>query len=98
MAWARRLLWRAAAFGCSTPLAATRSITACERASAAVAAFLSPAWIAFWTVLIALRAAVRRLRLRLRRVIAWRARLRADLILAMEFRVESGGKRGRILA
>jgi hypothetical protein len=59
------------------PFAATRSITDCDFTSAATAAFLSPAAIAFFTSLMALRAAVCRLTLWLRRLTAWRARLRA---------------------
>src|SRR5688500_17192486 len=83
MACARRLLCREAALRCRTPLAATRSITACDLTRAAAAAFLSPAAIAFLTSRMALRAEVRRLRLWLRRPTAWRARLRADLMFAM---------------
>src|SRR5262245_25583294 len=83
MACASRAFWRAAALRCRTPFAATRSIVAWDFTSAAVAAFLSPAAIAFLTSLIAVRAAVRRLMLWSRRLTAWRARLRADLILAM---------------
>ena len=83
MACARRLFCRAAALRCRTFFAATRSITLRDASSAAAAAVLSPAAIAFLTFLIAVRTAVRKLKLWLWRLSAWRARLRADLILAM---------------
>ena len=83
MAWARRLFWRAAALRCMMPLEAMRSIVAWDFTSAAAAAFLSPPAMAFLTSLIALRAAVRMLMLWARSLTAWRARLRADLMLAM---------------
>src|SRR5204863_7255264 len=72
-ACARRLLWRSPAFRCITPFATTRSMTRCESRSTVAAAALSPPATAFFTFLIAVRTAVRRLMLCTRRTCAWRA-------------------------
>ena len=92
MACARRLFWRAAWFLCTTPLAAMRSITLRDFSSAAAAFALSPAAIAFFTFLTAVLSWVRSETFYARRFTAWRAALRADLMLAMA--LIRCGKRG----
>src|SRR5688572_20164190 len=73
-----------------TPLATTRSMTRWDWRSTLAAASLSPPATALPTFLIALRTSVRRLMLCARRSTAWRARLRADLLLAMDRESERG--------
>src|SRR5690606_40747262 len=68
---------------CALPIWARRSMTRCDWRSVFSAASRSPAATAFRAFLIAVRTVVRRLMLRARRSSAWRARLRADLMLAM---------------
>src|SRR5438270_3027699 len=93
IACASRLLWRSPALRCRTPFATTRSMTRCDSRSDASAASLLPAATAFVTFLIAVRTLVRRPMLCERRPSAWRARLRADLVLAMEMqRPEKGAE------
>jgi len=57
IACANRCLLREARFLCTTFLSATRSITDCCTRNSLSAAALSPAAIAFFTFLIALRSA-----------------------------------------
>jgi len=83
IACARRDFVRDARFLCTTFLSAMRSMTTCETLSVAAAAALSPAAIAFFTCLTAVRNDERRLALCLFLVVACRARLRAWALLAI---------------
>src|SRR5262249_39284999 len=83
IAWASRCLLRAARFLCTTFLSAMRSITDCSARSCLTAAALSPAAMAFFTFLIAVRTADLTLALCLRLTSDCRARLRACAVLAM---------------
>src|SRR4051812_26991479 len=83
-ACARRLLCRAPALRCRMPFATTRSIALCVSCISFSAAPLLPAASAFFTSLIALRTRVRRLMLWSRLTSACLARLRTDLMLAMD--------------
>src|SRR5258706_15572397 len=80
---ARRLLCRAALFLWMTRLLAMRSMVAVSALSTLIAAAWSPAAMAFWTFLIALRKPVRRLTLAARCLTEVRARFAACLVLAM---------------
>ena len=80
---ARRLLWRAAAFLWMMFLSAMESITRVEARNCAVATPLSPAATALRTDLMAVRRRERRLELWAFCLTAWRARLRAEAMLAM---------------
>ena len=83
MAADRRLLWRAALFLWMMFLSAIESIVLAARCNTACAAALSPASIAFFTFLTAVRSSERRLALCWRRFSLWRARFLADAVLAM---------------
>src|SRR2546421_11342896 len=84
---ARRLLCRAALFLWMMRLSAIASMTDCSDLNAASAAALSPASIAFWIFLIAVRKVVRRRTFASRWWRDLRARLAACLVFAMR---ESG--------
>ena len=84
MAADSRLLWRAAAFLWMIFLSAMESMTLIEARNWAVAASLSPAATALRTFLMAVRRRERRLLLWAFSWTAWRARLRADAMFALE--------------